>query len=219
VSRLDWEVGRILSALDALHIATNTLVIFASDNGSMNEGGYQRTWFNSSGPLGGGKRDVTEGGIRVPLIAVWPGITPAGKSSSHISAFWDFLPTVCDIAGVETPKGLDGLSYLPTLLGNVEGQKPHDHLYWEFHEQGGKRALRLGPWKAIQVNVNSASPGDIELYNLDSDPAESRNIAGEHPDMVDRARGIFAAAHTPSATWSWSPTIHLRKPAGASDDP
>ncbi|HEU5124759.1 MAG TPA: arylsulfatase [Verrucomicrobiae bacterium] len=204
VSRLDWEAGQILAKLKELGIATNTLVIFGSDNGAMNEGGHKRTDFNSSGSLRGGKRDLTEGGIRVPLIAQWPGKIEAGKSTTHVSAFWDFLPTACDLAQIKTPSGLDGISYLPTLLGKSNDQKQHEFLYWEFYEQGGKRAARLGQWKAIQLNLNNASPDPIQLYDLEADPGETNDIVEQHPDIVKRMRKIFEAEHTESASWSWS---------------
>ncbi len=202
VSRLDWEVGQIFAKLKELNLATNTLVIFASDNGAMNEGGYQREWFHSSGPLRGGKRDLTEGGVRVPFIAWWPGKITGGKTTAQPSAFWDFLPTACDVAGVKTPPGLDGISYLPTLLGRSADQRQHEYFYWEFYEKGGARAARLGDWKGIQLNLDSV-PSAIELYNLATDPGETNNLAGAHADIVKRVREIFTAAHAPSSSWNW----------------
>jgi arylsulfatase A len=213
VARLDWEAGQILAKLKELGIATNTLVIFSSDNGAMNEGGYQRKWFDSSGPLRGGKRDLTEGGIRVPFIALWPGKIAAGKTTAQVSAFWDFLPTACDLAGVKTPPGLDGISYLPTLLGKPQDQKQHHSLYWEFYEQGGKRAARLGHWKAIQLNMSGTPPGPIELYALDQDLYETNNVATAHPEVVKQMTGIFEAAHQPSAQWDWSRSGTRKGPA------
>ena len=197
VSRMDWEVGQLLEKLTELGIAENTLVIFVSDNGAMHEGGHDRFFFDSSGPLKGGKRDLYEGGIRVPHIAWWPGQIAAGAESDHVSAFWDFFPTACDVAGIETPEGLDGLSYLPTLLGEDSAQAQHDHLYWEFHEQGGKRAVRFGDWKAVQLGMSEQPFGDIELYNLADDLGEANDIASEHPEIVAHARELLDAAHTP----------------------
>jgi arylsulfatase A len=202
VSRLDWEAGQILAKLKELGLATNTLVIFSSDNGAMSEGGYQREWFNSSGPLRGGKRDLYEGGIRAPLIAFWPGKIQGGITSTQVCAFWDFLPTMCDIAAIKTPAALDGISYLPALLGKPREQKQHDYLYWEFYEQGGKRAARVGNWKAIQPDLSSTS-GEIELYDLDRDLSETNNVATQHPDVVKRMREIFETAHQPSSQWGW----------------
>lgn len=199
VSRMDWEVGQLMDKLQELGIAENTLVLFSSDNGAMHEGGHDRFFFDSSGPLKGGKRDLYEGGIRVPLIAWWPGRIAAGAESDHVSAFWDFLPTACDVAGIEAPEGLDGLSYLPTLLDEQDAQEQHDHLYWEFHEQNGKRAVRFGDWKAVQVRMAERPFADIELYNLAEDLAEAHDVAQDHPEIVERARELMNTAHTPCA--------------------
>lgn len=202
VSRLDWEVGQLLQKLHNLGIAENTLVLFASDNGAMNEGGYDRTWFNSSGQLTGGKRDLTEGGIRVPLIAWWPGKIAAGRTSDHVSAFWDFLPTACELAQTSAPDQTDGISYVPTLLGRA-GQNEHAYLYWEFHEQGGKRAVRMGKWKAIQLDVDNNPDGPVAVYDLDADSAEKTDLSAEQGEIVQRARRIFREAHSPSPLFEW----------------
>lgn len=217
VSRLDWEVGQIMAKLKEQGLATNTLVIFASDNGAMNEGGYQRQWFNSSGPLSGGKRDLTEGGVRVPFIAWWPGKIQSAKTTPQVSAFWDFLPTACEVAGVKAPAGLDGQSYLPTLLGQRADQKQHDYLYWEFYENGGKRAARKGSWKGIQLNLDTA-PSAIELYNLDVDLGETNNVASEHADIVQQMQEIFESAHKPSAAWSWSAGAKRQQPRRGAEE-
>lgn len=193
VSRLDWEVGELVGRLEALGIAGDTLVLFTSDNGAMDEGGHRRASFRSSGPLRGGKRDLYEGGIRVPLIACWPGRVAAGATTEHVSAFWDFVPTVCALAGVEPPAGIDGIAYAPTLLG-VGDQEQHAHLYWEFHEQGGKRAVRFGDWKAVQLGVAAAPDGPVEIYDLAADPAERRDLAGGRPALVARARELFRSS-------------------------
>jgi len=198
VSRMDWEVGQILDKLRETGLAPNTLVLFASDNGPMNEGGHNRDFFHSSGPLRGGKRDLYEGGIRIPHIAWWPGKITQGTTTDHPSAFWDFLPTACDLAGTTAPKDTDGISYLPTLLGNTNQQRKHEYLYWEFHEQGGKRATRFGDWKAVQNGMSKEPFGNIELYNLATDIAEAHNIAREHPDIISQANEIFSTARTPS---------------------
>ena len=197
VSRMDWEVGRILEKLQELGIDRNTLVIFTSDNGAMHEGGHDRYFFDSSGPLRGGKRDLYEGGIRVPHIAWWPGTIEAGSESDHVSAFWDFLPTACDLAGIVAPDDTDGISYMPTLVQNKSAQREHDHLYWEFHEQGGKRAVRFGHWKAVQQSMGQRPFDDIELYNLKVDLSEETDIADDHPELVARAQDYMDAAHTP----------------------
>jgi arylsulfatase A len=197
VSYLDWEVGQILAKLRELGIEKETLVLVASDNGAMQEGGYNPAFFRSSGDLRGGKRDMYEGGIRTPLIAWWPGKIASGTTTDHLSAFWDFPATACEVAGAPAPKNTDSLSYLPVLLGG-SGQQRHDYLYWEFHEQGGKRAVRVGDWKMIQLNVAKDPQGPVEVYNLKTDPSEKTDVAMEHPVKVAEARRLFQTAAVPS---------------------
>ena len=198
VSRLDWEVGRIIRKLQSLGIDENTIVMFASDNGAMNEGGHLEDDFNSSGPLRGIKRELYEGGIRSPFIVRWPGRIEAGTVSHHVSTFWDFLPTACELAGARAPGDVDGISFLPTLMGDKEGQDKHDYLYWEFHERRGRRAVRIGDYKAIQYDVNRDPDGPVEVYNVAKDIDESENIAATHPEIVARARKLFKTARTRS---------------------
>ncbi len=196
VSRMDHDIGVIIEKLKALKLDSNTLVIFCSDNGAMNEGGHDRSFFNSSGPLRGGKRDMYEGGIRVPFIAWWPGRIAPGTTTDHPAAFWDFPATACELAGTRMPGTTDGISYLPTLLGRTDAQETHEYLYWEFHEQGGKRAVRFDNWKAVQTGMSKQPFDAIELYDLSTDLAEEHDIAGEHPDVVERAETYFAQART-----------------------
>ena len=205
VTRLDWEVGQIMAELKALGIDGNTLVIFTSDNGAHSAGGHSSANFNSSGGLRGEKRDLYEGGVRVPTVARWPGRIAPGTRSDHISAFWDFLPTAAELAGVsDLPDGIDGISFLPTLLGEPDRQKTHDYLYWEFYEQNGKRAALFGDdIKAVQLNVAITPDGPVEIYDLKRDPAETTDIAGDHPERVQRAREIFEEAHTPHELINW----------------
>ncbi|MBN2449976.1 MAG: sulfatase-like hydrolase/transferase [Lentisphaeria bacterium] len=191
ITRLDRDVGRVLDLLRELGIDEQTLVLFSSDNGPHAEGGAQPDFFDSNGPLRGIKRDLYEGGIRVPTLARWPGRIPAGSVSHHVSAFWDFLPTACDVAGIAAPEGIDGISYLPALTG-VGSQKTHECLYWEFLEKGGKQAVRFGDWKALRLNVLKDPDGPLELYNLADDPGETRNLAEEHPEVTRRARELLA---------------------------
>ncbi len=197
VTRMDRDVGRIRTLLEKLGIAGDTLIIFTSDNGPHLEGGHDPRFFGSSGPLRGFKRDLYEGGIRVPMVAWWPGTITAGTESAHVSAFWDFLPTACELAGIEPPAETDGISYLPELLGRG-GQSEHDHLYWEFHEQGRKQAVRMGEWKGVRLNVRLDPDGPIELYDLGTDLAEEHDVAADHPAIVREVRRIMAEAHTPS---------------------
>jgi arylsulfatase A len=198
--KLDEDVGRLMSLLKSLGLDENTLVLFTTDNGPHKEGGHKPDIFNSNGPLSGLKRSLTEGGIRVPLIARWPGRIKPGSTSDHISAFWDFLPTACAVAGVPVPRGVDGISFLPALTGQGV-QEQHAYLYWEFYEQGGKRAVRMGKWKAIQRNLQKSGHSPVLLYNLEKDLGETRDVAKDHPEVLDRMRKIFDEASTPSEIW------------------
>jgi arylsulfatase A-like enzyme len=195
VEALDGYVGRLLAALEEKGVARDTLIILTSDNGSHYEGGYNPEMLNSSGPLRGGKRDLYEGGIRVPMIAHWPaGIAKPG-TSDHPSAFWDFLPTACGLAGVDAPAGLHGISWLPTLTGKGQ-QRTHDFLYWEFHEVATRLALRQGDWKLVQYEVSKN--GKPELYHLGRDLAETKNLAEEEPERVAAMLKILKERHKPS---------------------
>ncbi|MCK5943450.1 MAG: arylsulfatase [Planctomycetes bacterium] len=200
MTRLDDDVGRLLQLLDELGIADDTLVILSSDNGPHHEGGHDPAFWDSNGPFTGTKRSLYDGGIRVPLLARWPGRIEAGTTSELISAHWDLLPTLCELAGAEVPAGIDGLSMLPTLLGR-DGQRRHDYLYWEFYEAGGKQALRFGRWKAVRNGLHQDADAPIELYEITADPAEQRDVADEHPEVVARARRWLAEAHTPASRW------------------
>jgi len=205
ITHLDESVGKVLDKLRELGIEKNTLVLFASDNGAMSEGGWSRDNFKSSGQLRGGKRDLYEGGIRVPLIAWWPGQIRPGRTSSHLSAFWDFVPTACEIASIEPPKDSDGISYLPTLVGRLQEQQAHDYLYWEFYEQGGKQAVRRGDWKAVRLDAITSPARPIELYNLAEDVSETRDIAAEHPEIVAEMAEIMRTAHNDSELFQLDP--------------
>ncbi len=195
ITRLDETVGKILQKLKDTGIDENTLVIFTSDNGP-EIGYYFSDFFDSNGIFKGGKRDLYEGGIREPFIARWPNKIQGGTESNHISAFWDFLPTACEIAGIEMPKNIDGISYLSTLKG--EKQKKHEFLYWEFYERTGSKAVRKGNWKAVQNNVHANLNSPIELYNLNNDPGEENNVALQHPEIIDEIKEIMDIASTPS---------------------
>ena len=198
---LDKQVGEIRKKVEELGIAENTIIIFTSDNGPHQEGGADPNYFNSNASLRGYKRDLYEGGIRVPMIAYWPEKIKENSTSNHISAFWDFLPTVCEIAQIKTPKNIDGISFLPELLG--EKQENHDYLYWEFLEQGGKQALRLGDWKGVRLNMGNNAEAPIELYNLASDIGEQNNIAAENPEIVEKIVNIMEREHTYSKEFSF----------------
>lgn len=201
VHLLDRQVGEIRKKVEELGIAENTLIIFTSDNGPHREGGADPDYFNSNAGLRGHKRDLYEGGIRVPMIAYWPQKIRANSTSDHVSAFWDFLPTACDIAQIDIPKGIDGISYLPELLGR--DQKKHDHLYWEFLERGGKQAVRFGNWKGVRLNMDTDPEAAIELYDLTDDLEEQHNIASEHPEIVAQMAAIMAQEHSRSQEFSF----------------
>lgn len=200
VTFLDHQIGEILEKLDDLQIAENTLVIFTSDNGSYSEGGYHYSMLKSNGDLRGGKRDLYEGGIRVPMIAWWPGRIDSGQTSDHISGFQDMMPTFAELAGTNTPPKIDGISIVPTLLGTGQ-QQTHEYLYWEFPSQGGKQAIRKDEWKAVRLGVKENKEASIELYNLNEDPSEQANVAAQYPEIVSEMDSIFRAAHVPSETF------------------
>ncbi|UCG49085.1 MAG: arylsulfatase [Phycisphaerales bacterium] len=201
ITRMDRDIGRLMAKLDDLGLDKKTIVMFSSDNGPHKEGGADPKFFNSAGPLRGYKRALYEGGIRVPMIARWPGVIRDGSVSEHISAFWDLLPTCCELAGIEPPEGIDGISFLPTLLGRPEQQKKHEYLYWEFHEQGKKQAVRIGRWKGVRLNVAKNPNGPIELYDLYKDIAEAKNVADHHPEVVEKIAQIMNSARTASEKW------------------
>ncbi len=195
VTRLDDDVGKLLAKLKELGLENNTLVIFTSDNGAHAEGGHDATFFNSSGPFRGIKRDMSDGGIHEPLVARWPGHIAPSTVSNQIAYFPDWLPTAAAVAGVKPPEKIDGLSFLPALLGDAKNQAQHDYLYWEFFENGTSQAVRMGDWKAIRAPILT---GAIQLYNLNADPGELHNVATEHPDLVEKARAAMQASHVPS---------------------
>jgi arylsulfatase A-like enzyme len=201
ITRMDGDIGRLMDRLKELDIDDNTLVLFSSDNGPHREGGNNPDFNDSNGPLRGIKRDLYEGGIRVPMITRWPDRIKTGTVTRHVSAFWDFLPTCCDIAGVKPPKNTDGISMLPTLLGRANKQKQHEYLYWEFHEQGKKQAVRVGHWKAVRLDVAKNPDGPIELYNLKDDLGEQNNVVDKYPDIVAKAAEYMRQARTQSEHW------------------
>lgn len=196
ITRMDAEIGRLLELLEELGRAQDTLVLFTSDNGPHREGGNDPGFHDSNGPLRGIKRSLHDGGIRVPLIARWPGHVAAGSVSDRVGSFADLLPTAAELAGVDAGEGLDGLSLLSTLTGR-EAPGP-DHLYWEFYEGQGAQAVRFGRWKAIRKPMFS---GQIQLYDLARDLGEEHDLAADNPDEVQRARELMESEHVPSPLW------------------
>lgn len=185
ISRMDKDVGRLIALLRELDIAENTLVIFTSDNGPHSEGGHKHEFFDANGPLRGFKRDLYDGGLRAPTIAWWPGKIKPGTTSDEPLAAYDWLPTACELAGAKTPAGIDGISYVPTLLGKP--QQSHDYLFWSYND---KRAVRKGNWKGVIAGKNQS----LELYDLKSDIGERNNVAEEHPQVVAELSKIVADA-------------------------
>ena len=202
IKQLDDYVGELLAKLSELGIEENTIVFFASDNGPHLEGGADPDYFNSNGDLRGYKRDMYEGGIRTPMLVKWPGKIKEGSRTDHVSAFWDLMPTLAEITGAEIPENIDGISFLPTLTGKGK-QKEHDYLFWEFHEQGGKMAVRMGNWKAVKLNINKAPQGEIELYDLSTDIGETRNVASSNPEIVSRMEELMKEAHNQSKDFAF----------------
>ena len=186
VTRMDRDVGRLFALLEELGIDERTLVFFTSDNGPHSEGGHKHEFFDANGPLRGFKRDLYEGGIRVPAIARWPGVIEPGSVSDEPFAFWDWMPTACELSGAKTPPGIDGISFAPTLRGE-EQAKTHDHLYWRYQK---KEAIRRGNWKAVRLGPGKAT----ELYDLNADIGEANNVAAEHPDIVKELEALMAAS-------------------------
>lgn len=206
---LDRQIGEIMEKVEEHGIAQNTIIIFTSDNGPHNEGVADPAYFDSNGPFRGTKRDLYEGGIRVPMIAKWPGKIAAGSKSGHVSAFWDVFPTFMDILGEKSPENLDGISFLPTLLGNQKDQIEHEYLYWEFHEKGGRQAVRKGDWKAVKYNVLQNPNAPLELYDLSEDIGEKNNLAYKNPEVVKQMETILDQARTPSDIFTFDQGTYL----------
>jgi arylsulfatase A-like enzyme len=199
ISLMDQDVGGILNLLKDLQIDENTLVIFTSDNGAATAGGVMQDFFKDSGPLRGIKRNLYEGGTRVPFIAHWPGVIEAGRRSDHIGAHWDLMATACEMAGVNLQPGTDSVSYLPLLRGDLEKQAQHDYVYFELHWPT-KRAVRQGNWVALQENTSSFDPNvnPIELYNLEDDLMQQKNLSTSNPKKIDHFKKLLKEAHTPN---------------------
>lgn len=199
ITRMDTDIGKLMKKLKDLKLDENTIVFFSSDNGPHKEGGIQPKFFKSSGPLRGIKRDLYEGGIRVPMIARWPGKVAAEATSDQVMAFWDFLPTAVELAGAKPPAGIDGISMVPALLGEkAAGRKQdnHEFLYWEFHEKGFHQAVRMGDWKYVKQPVAEGKIG--ELFNLKDDVGETKNLADKYPEIVKKMEDYLKMARTES---------------------
>ena len=187
ITRMDRDVGKIIQLLKELDIQNETMIFFTSDNGPHSEGGHKHETFNANGPLRGYKRDLYEGGIRVPGIAYWPNKISPGTESDQPLAFWDWLPTACDLAGITPPAALDGLSFVPTLLGKADEQQIHPYLFWKY---GNKTAIRKKEWKAVR---NAKTKG-LELYNLSTDIGETNNLSAQYPNKIRELEKLMEEA-------------------------
>lgn len=195
ITRMDRDIGRVVEAVHARGADRQTLIVFVSDNGPHAEGGGDPAFFSSAGGLRGIKRDLYDGGIRVPMIARWIGTIPAGRTSAFPAAHWDWLPTLADFAGVASPAGVDGFSIRRALSG--QPQPAHEFMYWEFHERGFRQAVRMGDWKAVRLSVGSP----LELYNLGTDPTESQDVAATQAAVVAKIESYLKTARTESLEW------------------
>jgi len=202
ITRMDTEVGKLLALLKELGLDENTIIFFASDNGNpagydgryikINGGKTIQEFFDNACPTRGGKGDSYDGAFRVPAMVRWPGKIKAGQVSDHIWAFWDFMPTAAELAGLKAPENTDGLSLLPALLGSKK-QNIHDYLYWEYQQD---QAVRSGKWYALRENGK-----EIMLFDLINDPQQSKDLSSDHPDIVTKIAEIMAKSHSPGDVW------------------
>ncbi|WP_373511677.1 arylsulfatase [Persicitalea sp.] len=202
ITHMDRKIGDVMALLKELGIDDNTLVIFTSDNGTTFNGGVDAEFFNSVGPYRGLKMDVYEGGIRMPMVARWPGRITPGSVTDHVGAHYDVLATLLEVVRAK-PVPSDGISFLPTLLGQNEQQKKHEYLYWEYAEKGGQLAVRLGKWKGVKTDVIKNKDAKWELYDLEKDESETTDMAAKYPKLVARFDQIVKKEHRPSHVPKW----------------
>lgn len=203
VTEIDHSVGKIISLIKERGEWENTLFIFSSDNGVHNVGGHDPEFFDSNGPFRGYKRDLYEGGVRTPFIVSWPHQIKQHRKTFHISAFWDFLPTVCDITGVDIPDDTNGISYLPTLLGEESKQSRHEYIYYEFYEMGGKQSILKDGWKLVRLNLSKPGKMVEELYYLPDDVGEKHNLITSNRKKADALKALMEKVHTKSEVFNW----------------
>ncbi len=205
ITRMDAHIGRIVEVLQELGLTDETLIMFSSDNGATYTGGVDTEQFQSSGGLRGGKGDVYEGGIRVPMIAVWPGTIMSGSTSDHLSAFWDVMPTFAELTQTELTVETNGVSFLPVLLG--QAPPGPSEMYWEYHGRRGDgvQAARIGPWKGVRTGIHSDASAPVAVYHIENDPSESVNVADEHPEIVQDVVAIMQSrSESPIPQWNFS---------------
>ena len=198
VGEMDRNIGQIVELLKSKGILDNTIIIFTSDNGVHDKGGHDPDFFNSNSCFRGMKRDLYEGGVRAPFVVYWPSVIHGGRTTEHISTFWDFLPTVADITGCTLPEGIDGISYLPVLKGNEAGQRQHEYIYFEFYEKGNSQSILKDGWKLLRLQTSKPDKCHEELYYLPDDIGEERNLIGDHPEKASELRRLAETAHTDS---------------------
>ena len=203
ITYLDSQVGKILSLMEELGLDENTIVMFSSDNGPTFNGGVNAEFFNSTGGFRGLKMDVYEGGIRVPMLARWPGKIKAQSTTDLPSAQYDVMATIADLVGIDTPD-TDGISFLPTLLGREDEQEKHDFLYFEYHAKGGQVAIRTGKWKGVKTDLKSEPAQQWELYDLEADPFETTDVADAHPEILAQLDDIAKREHASSIWENWN---------------
>lgn len=203
ITYMDAKVGQIMQLLKELQLDDNTLVMFSSDNGATFNGGVEAAYFKSVGNLRGLKMDVYEGGIREPMLARWPGKIKAGQVTDHVSVQYDLLATLAELTAYKQPFTTDGISFLPTLIGQSARQKQHSFLYWEYPEKGGQLAIRMSNWKAVKTNLRKNRTSAWELYDLANDVSETTNVAAQHPELIRQFDAIVAREHTPTHINEW----------------
>ena len=199
IARLDKYVGEIVALVNKKGMAENTMIIFTSDNGPHREKGGDPEFFDSNGIFRGIKRDLYEGGIRVPLIISWKGKIKPGRESDHVAAMWDFFPTFQQLAKMPVSKNIDGISMMTEILNKP--QPKHNYLYWEFHESGGRQAVRWKNWKAIKLNVSTGKVEATELYDLAKDPSEKTNLADQNKSILKKMEEFMRLAHQKNNDW------------------
>lgn len=204
ISYLDEQITQLINHLKERGLYENTVIFFTSDNGPAWSAGTDPEWFESASPFRGsegyGKGSLNEGGIRVPLIAFWPGTVKPGTVTDHVSAFQDFMPTICSIAGVEIPAETDGLSFLPVMTGKK--QEKHEYLYWEFPEYGGQQAVITGKYKALRKGMHNGNTV-FKLYDLENDVQETTDISADHPEIMSKVQEIARKEHHTSKNQRW----------------
>lgn len=203
VSEIDKNVGELIAFLKKEGKWENTIFIFSSDNGVHKVGGNDPDFFDSNGPFRGYKRDLYEGGVRTPMIISWPSVIKEKRVTDHVSAFWDFLPTMADMLGDKVETDIDGISYLPTIMNNKDAQKEHEYIYYEFYEQGGKQSILKDGWKLVRLNLSKPGKERNELYYLPKDGGERKDLSAKYPEKVEELKKLAMSVRTESKNFKW----------------